>query len=204
MIRAIVTLATAVALLVFAAAAHAAKYKCQDAAGNWTEEACPKAPKDTRSPSSAARPASASSEAPFDSHRSPAVGMTETDVYNLDPPWNRPESTHSRRDHGAYVDEFWYKVDGVVATRLIFRNGSLTEISHTPPETIPEPPFDPHGGPVIGMRLSNVYNLDPPWNRPSSTLERHDSAEGVRYDEYSYAANGARLIFKNGVLFQIK
>jgi hypothetical protein len=203
MIRTSLAAVTAAAMLTLVSAAHAVTYKCKDADGNWTEEACPPALKNS-SPASSTTPPASAAEAPVDAHQSPAEGMTETNVYNLDPPWNRPETTHTRKDNGVLVDEFWYRVDDVIATRLIFRNGILSEVSHTPPETIPEPPFDAHQGPAIGMKLSNVYNLDPPWNRPDSTLSRVDDDEGVRIDEYSYKSNGTRLIFKNSVLSSIE
>jgi len=124
MIRTTNSIAVAAALLMLCTGAHAAQYKCKDADGNWSEEACPDHQKHQadRYDSNRART--------FDPHQQPVVGMSWSDLMRLDPPWSKPDIQRGVTQDGRYIQEWVYKTNGVETTHIFLENSHITSITH--------------------------------------------------------------------------
>lgn len=71
-------------LFVIPSAFQAAEYKCKDAAGNWSEQACPDYRARKEQEATAARKEQ-------QRHQPPKIGMNADQVLQLDFPWGKPD-----------------------------------------------------------------------------------------------------------------
>ena len=122
--RTTITTAIAAAVLLLATAAHAASYKCKDANGDWSEEACPDAKQHQ------AQHYDANRQNTFNRHQLPTVGMSWGDLMSLDPPWSKPDLKRGSSKDGRYTEEWVYKTNGVETTHIFLEDSHITSITH--------------------------------------------------------------------------
>ena len=120
-------------VLSFASTASAATYKCKDASGNWTEQACPDYQQRQQQAEQRA------SEENALKHWKPRIGMSEDEVSRVihskdcyatsGSKWcGHPEINTTRTAYGTREQWVWTDVTGMPIWYMYFTNGILSSI----------------------------------------------------------------------------